>query len=115
MSDEQKNTHISCSWLVMVFQPDKWAVPGKWSSQERGYNGKANASLFCGIISVFIHVLVPIFSPLAIALGNTAKKEILESGSTKGEMKIEWGIALGKTGLAFFAVDLLIIMIWLIM
>ena len=114
MTDEQENTRISYNWLVMVFQPDRWGVPKKWLSQEKGYNGKANTSLFCGIIGVFIHMLVPIFSPLAIALGNTAKKEMLESGSTKGEMKIEWGIALGKTGLAFFAVDLLIIVIWLI-
>ena len=72
-------------------------------------HSNANASMVCGIISIF--VFGPILGPIAICLGTCAKKEI-EANPNKytGTKQANTGIYCGIAGLVIWAILLIIIL-----
>ena len=72
-------------------------------------HSNANASMVCGIISIFF--FGPILGPIAICLGTSAKKEI-EANPNKytGTSQANTGIYCGIAGLVIWVILLIIIL-----
>lgn len=71
-------------------------------------NGKAKASLICGIVSLIIFGII--LGPVAICLGVSAKNEIQQNPETsKGKGLATGGIVRGSIGLVLHIVLLIII------
>jgi hypothetical protein len=82
-------------------------VSGGLSVSTGETNGKAVASLICGIGGfVFFPVLLSI---LAIILGRSAKREIAQQPGEGGEGLATAGIVLGWVGVALAVVGLLLV------
>jgi len=71
-----------------------------------GNNGKATASMICGIVGLVLFGII--LGPIAIALGVQARNEIRNTGQSGSGMATA-GIVLGIIDVAFFFLVILLI------
>ena len=87
--------------------PPSYASSGTDFAPAQGSNGKATASMVCGIVGIVVFGII--LGPIAIILGVLARREI-ESTGQRGRGMATAGIVLGIIAVVFFFIFLSILL-----